>query len=515
LLRLDENIDDRRLVVVRLRNTQAASVAAAVQQYLTGLQQQFAQLVNTTISANESVERQVFVIAENVTNSLIVSATPRYQEEILNVIKELDVRPPMVMVQVLIAEVTLSNTFEFGTEFGFQDSLVFDRGKAVGSPPGSENPSNPGFNFNGNPIGPGPYPNIRSYQQEALAGQSLSNFAVGRASELVPYSGLVLSAASESVSILLRALQDEGRLQILSRPQIMTMHNQPAYVQVGANVARPGESTISAGVAQQSVIYENTGLILSILPLINDDGVIVMGIEAERSALGSELDPNAQDIPTGVNNQIVTIKPLNISKASTTISARDGQTVVFAGLITKQNQIRLRRIPYLSDVPVLGNLFKYESDEETRSELLVVMTPYLVRDDEDVETIKLRETERMSWCLSDVVNLTGDWGLQPGNCAFCKGDSPMIFPDIDPTGTMTCPVHTVPTHSYQSATESAPAGLGDPNLQPLPPENNGIVGPPVPEFEARRSTRVIYGPPPAEPAPAPAHLRLVRLPAPR
>jgi general secretion pathway protein D len=483
LLRLDEDVDDRRLTVVRLRNTQAASVATAVQQYLTNLQQQFQQLVQqSTITATESVERQVFVIAENVTNSLIVSASPRYQEEILKVIQELDIRPPMVMVQVLIAEVTLSDTFEFGTEFGLQDSLVFERGKAVGTPPGSDVQSNPGFNFNSSPIGA--YPNVRSYQQETMAGQSLTNFALGRSSSALGYGGLVLSAANESINILLRALQDEGRVQILSRPQVMTMHNQPAYVQVGANVARPAGTTISNGVSQQNVTYEDTGLILSILPLINDDGIIVMGIEAERSALGAESDQNATTISSGVaGSGPIVIKPLNRTKASTTISARDGQTVVFAGLITKTNRLTLRRVPYLANVPVLGNLFQFRSNSEARTELLVVMTPHLVKDEAEAELIKAQETQRMSWCLADVVNVTGDWGLGGGHCAFCNGEAPVIFPDVDPTG-----IHSLPTPA-EPLSDSRTSTSGESSSRRAEPMNvsadsGAIVGPPVPPSDS-------------------------------
>lgn len=526
LLRLDEDLDDRRLSVVRLRNTQASSVAAAVQQYLTNLQQQVQTqlLSNQSISAFESVERQVFVIPENVTNSLIVSASPRYQEEILRVIQDLDIRPPMVMVQVLIAEVTLNNTLEFGAEFGLQDSLVFDRGKAVGTPAGG--PANPGFNFGGYTN-----PNQSSYQQETLAGQSLTSFAVGRTSSTLGYGGLVLSAANESVNILLRALQDEGRLQILSRPQVMTMHNQPAYVQVGANVARPSGSTVSNGISQQNVLYVDTGIILSILPLINDDGVIVMGIEAERSALGSDADGTT--ISSGVvGGAPIVIKPLNITKASTTISARDGQTVAFAGLITKNNQVTLRRVPYLSDVPVLGNLFKFESNFERRSELLIVMTPYLIRDDNDAELMKLRESERMSWCLADVVNVAGDMGLRGGHCAFCNNDAPMIYPDSDPTGSRSFPTPAPPPlmNPQTSASEESSSRRED-SLQPVPvsTDNSGVVGPPVPEPDgaAMRSmnpallpanpTQVTYGPAPRPIAPAayqPANVPR-RLPAPK
>lgn len=499
LLRLDEDLDDRRLTVVRLRNTQASSVATAVQNYLQNLQQQVQTqlLSNQAISAFESVERQVFVVPENVTNSLIVSASPRYQEEILRVISDLDIRPPMVMVQVLIAEVTLNNTFEFGSEFGLQDSLVFDRGRAVNGAglPAASSAGNPGFNFNSSPLGN--YPNVNSFEQNKLAGQSLANFAVGRTNSTLGYSGLVLGAASDSISILLRALQDDGRLQILSRPQVMSMHNQPAYVQVGSDIARITGTNVTTGVVTQNVDDVPTGLILSILPLINDDGVIVMGIEAERSALGSEAD--GTPISNGAGGTI-NIRPITRTKASTTISARDGQTVVFAGLITKQDEMKLRRVPYLSDVPVLGKLFQYESNFEKRTELLIVMTPHLIKDEGDVEMIKMQESERMSWCLSDVVSVTGDWGLQGGHCAFCNGEAPVIFPDLDPTGSAV-PEHALPSapvpavEDPQSSTEGGDSSRRDAHLAPIPVSTDAAtIGPALPPSANREVAPAAYQP---------------------
>jgi hypothetical protein len=399
-----------------------------------------------------------------------------------------------------------------------QDSLVFDRGKAV--PFVTNGASNPGFNFNGmdeNVLNNSPlpnYPNVNSYAQETLAGQALSHFATGHTNGALGYGGLVLSAANESISILLRALQDEKRLQILSRPQVMTMHNQPAYVLVGANVARPGESTVTGtGVVQQSINYEDTGLILSILPLINDDGVIVLGVEAERSALGPETDPNTTIVPDGAGG-FVPIKPLNITRASTTISARDGQTVVFAGLIQKTDQSTLRRVPYLSDVPVLGNFFKFESNSESRNELLVVMTPYLIKDESDIEIIKNQESMRMSWCLADVVNVTGDWGLQGGHCAFCNNETPLIFPHTDPSGVTSPPTPPTPAlndSTSHSSTDEGQSTSHEPQLQPLPKPAEGVVGPSLPNSG---SPAIGNNEAPTSEV-SPAAYRPVRLPAPR
>ncbi|MGE0758921.1 MAG: secretin N-terminal domain-containing protein, partial [Pirellulaceae bacterium] len=462
LTRLDEEMQRRRLAVIRLRNTPAPNVAAAVTTYLTNQQTLIQQqLLNTqSISAYGRIEREVFVVAEEVSNSLIISASPQYFDEVVNMIQELDIRPPMVLVQVLIAEVRLDNIFEFGAEFGLQDSLVFDRGKALPVVP--ETPSVPGFNFGASPLPA--YPNARSYQQETLAGQSITNFALGRTNGALGYGGLVLSAANESISILLRALQDDRRLQVLSRPQIMTMHNQPAYVQVGADVARISETTVTQNNVVISAPDRATGIILSILPLINDDGVVVLGVEAERSAVDNTT-PGTQ-IGTDNNGNPITIPNVNLTRASTTISCTDGQTVVFAGLITNSRNVQLRRVPYLADVPVLGNLFQYQQDTQQRTELLIVMTPYIIRDDADAEMAKLRESERMSWCLSDVISVGGDPGLQGNNCLFCKTDTPVVYPDLDPTGSQAVSAPAMAKRDDPAAPTMATHGMAP--LIPVP-----------------------------------------------
>src|SRR5690606_4985904 len=225
LLRLDESdVETRKMFVYRLKNAPALDVANSISQFLITQQQIFLQQLqlNQAVSPIEQIDRQVVVVPELVSNSLIVSVTPRYYEQVLQIIEDLDFRPPMVMVQVMICEVLLTDDFEFGVELGLQDSLLFDRGI-----PGVS--SMPGFNFNGAGL-----PNNSTYGREDLAGQSISTFGLGRSSANLGYGGLVLSAASESISILVRALQDAGRLQVLSRPQVMALDNQVAFVQVGA-----------------------------------------------------------------------------------------------------------------------------------------------------------------------------------------------------------------------------------------------------------------------------------------
>ena len=165
----------------------------------------------------------------------------------------------------------------------------------------------------------------------------------------------MLSASSESISVLVRALQETGRLDILSRPQIMTLNNQPASVLVGARVPLIGSTTLNQVGQQNSIDREDVGLLLGVTPRISPDGLVVMEIDATRSSLGSIDD--GVPVQVDANGGVVRQPIINTTQARTTVSARSGQTIILGGLITKDRSIRTRRVPILGDVPVLGQLF--------------------------------------------------------------------------------------------------------------------------------------------------------------
>jgi hypothetical protein len=268
----------------------------------------------------------------------------------------------------------------------------------------------------------------------------------------------------------------------------MTLNNQPAFVQVGADVPRITDSTNTNAGVTQSVDDVPTGLILRIQPLINDDGVIVMTLDAERSFL------DTGSTPVALGNGAVAF-PIRRTTAQTTVSAKSGQTVVFAGLITTEQNRQTRKVPYLSDVPVLGHLFQFNSDFEERRELLIVMTPFIVRDDEDYEMIKMMESERMSWCLGNVAAIHGEVGLGGGSCLFCETDVPTLFPDDNPTGLEVLPGeqtelaqgydHNTPVEHEPPAVRIAPMPEAPTTLQPVQTTSMGtapgqrLYGPPT------------------------------------
>lgn len=409
ILRLDaSDIEDRRTDVYRLKNAPAQDVAAALTELLSQ-QQQLAGIQEGT-SLQQQLEQEIIVVPEPISNSLLISSSPRFYQNVVDLIEKLDELPPQVVIQVLLAEVELDGDAELGVELGLQDGILFQRSNQNSTLQNETAPyftdgSTPGFNFNsGGPLGN----NIFAPNSANVAGQGLSNFGVGRVNDTLGFGGLVLSASSESVSILIRALARERRLEVLSRPQIMTLDNQTASIVVGAEVPRiRGAILVQGAGVTQDIEYVPSGIILEVTPKINPDGSIVMQLSPEISRLAPPNDPE-QNV---VISPGVSARALEITKALTTVSAQDGETVMIGGLIRKSTEKEERKVPCLGDIPVVGHLFRYDRLSTRRSELLIILTPHVVRGRLDAERIKAIEAARMHWCLSDVEAIHGDLGL--------------------------------------------------------------------------------------------------------
>lgn len=453
LLRLDQrDIEQRKNMVYRLKNAPANAVAKSINDFLRS-ERTVQQAAPGAISPFQQIESEVVVVPEPVGNSLIISATPRFFEDIERLVEKLDAQPPQVMIQVLIAQVSLNNTNEFGVELGLQDSLLFDRsllGSLVTTTSTSQTSTpagivtstatnilgatnTPGFAWNGAPLG-----NSGSTQSLAtagdVAGQAVSNFGVGTTSPTLGYGGLVLSASSESVSVLIRALQQSSQLEVLSRPQIRTLDNQPAFIQIGQRVPRVNSAQVNQIGSVNGVILENVGLILGVTPRISPEGMVVMEVDAEKSEVDT-IDPG---IPISVSNsgQVIRSPIFNITTASTTVSANSGETIIIGGLITKNTNNIHRRVPYLSDVPVVGQLFRYDSMSNQRTELLIILTPYVIRGPEESARIKREEVARMHWCAGDVFDIYGPGVVEDQCPPLTDREVPVIFPDTNPRGTI-------------------------------------------------------------------------------
>lgn len=467
ILRLDSaDVRNRKSTIYRLKNVPATEVANSLSLFLRSESQLERTIAPQLMSPFEQIEREVVVVPETVTNSLIISATPRFYEDIIRLVEQLDERPPMVVIQVLIAEVELENHEEFGVELGLQDSLLFDRAQASAG-----TLATPGFRI-GEPVF-GPAAGFGN-----AAGQGLTDFAMGRGGGL-GFGGLVLSASSESVSVLVRALKQQRRLEVLSRPQVTTLNNQEAYVQVGQQVPQIQGVTLTQYGQTNNVTYTDVGVILRVIPRISPDGLVVMLIDAIRSDVGAEIE----GIPISVSatGQVIRAPRINSTLARTTVSAGSGQTVLLGGLINKAKTNVSRRVPYLSEVPVLGNLFRFDSDTSRRTELLIIMTPHVINSQDDMERIKKIEAARMHWCLTDVIAAHGDGGLRGRSDEWTDAETTVIYPDLKPGETM------VPGPTL------APEAVPTPPATPLPLQPTPAPPPPpsamAPGVEIRMQER--------------------------
>jgi general secretion pathway protein D len=487
VMRLDEaDVKQRRSLVYQLKNAPATDVALAINEFLRNKRQ-----VETAGPGSDNpfaqLEKEVIVVPEPVANKLILSATPKYFDEIKELIEKLDEQPPQVMIQVLIAEVMLGNAKEFGVELGIQDSVLFDRsllGDLVTTTSTSQQSTpagiltntqqnivaasnEPGFNFNNtNPLG-NSGSGLAVGSADQVGAQGLSNFAVGRGNMELGFGGLVLSASSQNISILLRALQETKRMDILSRPQVLTLDNQPAFIQVGQRVPRITGSTVNQNGSQNNVELENVGLILGVTPRISPEGNVVMEIDAEKSSLG----PEAEGIPVAVSldGTVIRSPRVDTTTAQATVSAANGETIILGGLITSSKRQVHRKVPVLGDIPVLKYLFSYDSVSDRRTELLIILTPHIIRSQDDSERVKQIELARMSWCAADVVNIHGDINLAPppGSMVPEDGAWEVIYPDVDPRG-------EAPRYQQSQPPIVEPA----PN-NPLPPRMEGAMAPPA------------------------------------
>ena len=455
LAKLDQTTTmQRKTAVYRLRNSPAIDIANAVNQYLLS-RRQLDSAVPGQSNAFAEIEREVVVVPEPIANKLILAATPRYFEEIQALIEKLDESPPQVMIQVLIAEVTLDDADEFGIELGLQDSVLFDRSllgdllttnvtENISTADGIVTTTQdiiqaatniPGLAFNST----GPLGNSGSSQSinnaDQIGSQGISNFSLGRTNEQLGFGGLVLSASSRNLSILLRALRESRRVEVLSRPQIRTLDNQPAYIQVGERVPRIIGSTTNQFGTSNSVQLEDVGLILGVTPRVSPDGKVVMEIDAEKSAVGSVNE--GIPISASLDGATVVRSPrVETTTAQATVAAADGETIVLGGLITENSEYVHRSVPFLGDIPLIEKLFRYDSYTKRRSELLIILTPHVIRTPEDNERIKQVEMARMSWCACDVYKLMDDIGYVPEESFehVDMGSPEVIYPDLNPTG---------------------------------------------------------------------------------
>lgn len=348
------------------------------------------------------------VVAEKTTNSLLIRGSTDEMAIIQQLVIDLDRAPREVLVQALLVEVELGNTHELGVELGFQDSVLFDRSvvdqlvtisQTTTAPNGTQTTNQniisrtaaPGFNFNNQPLG-----NNVAANPAHLASQGLSTLGVGRVNGDLGFGGLVLSAGSESVNLLLRALDANFSIDVLSRPQIRAVESHEAFIQIGQQVpVVDGVSVTPVGSANPVIRQDQAGIILKVTPRISPDGRVQLAVNAEKSAFNLTPGTGVPIFTDATNGNVIEAPIKDITTADTTVSVQSGQTIVLGGMITNDQIVVVRKVPFLGDIPFLGHLFRYDLNRHKRKELLVFLTPIVLDDYGHQECVKAAEMQHV------------------------------------------------------------------------------------------------------------------------
>ncbi len=279
---------------------------------------------------------EVKIIADETNNSLIFKARPKDYAIIKDVLKKLDIIPRQVLIEVLIAEVSLTNDVKYGVEWFIE---------------------NKGINIGGSPYNANMMLDAgKVLAQDTGLGKGLPGFTYAL------YDG------DASLRALINLLAENTDVDILSAPNILAADNQEARIEIGEDVPTLSESTISSGgVKTQGVQYRKTGIILQVKPYINDSGLVRMEVTQEVSKVNDQAT-------AGITSPRITNR-----KATTYIIARDGQHILMGGLMSTQYTVTHSGIPILKDIPVLGYLFGSKGTKKEKKELIFILTPHVIR----------------------------------------------------------------------------------------------------------------------------------------
>jgi general secretion pathway protein D len=306
-----------------------------------------------------SLSKDVNVVADKATNTLIITASRDDYKTLEEIIRQLDEPRPMVYIEALIMEVSVNKNFNIGVEWrGLKDV-----GNASLSGLGSNATGLGMAGFTGSSI----IPQVSSTGAVSMpAGFSLGVIGAG-----IQIGDILFP----NIGAVLQAYQKDSDVSILSTPQLLTLNNEDAEINVGKNVPYITRSDTSATATQvfgQSYEYKDVGIALKITPNINEDQFVRLKIDQQVTKLTGEQ----------------TSTPTTLKRtAKTTVVIKDNETVVIGGLIDDSTSIDTQQVPCLGDIPLLGWLFKTRGSGREKSNLFIFITPHIVRNQAEAAAI--------------------------------------------------------------------------------------------------------------------------------
>lgn len=357
---------ERGVFVYKLKHANATDLAAI----LTNVVARSQTVAQTTPGTRPPIrpltefEAPVQVFADKATNSVIISSTKGAFSKLQSVIRELDTRRKQVFVEAVILEVQVDRLRQIGSD----PLQVIGAGKS-GAIQGIG-----GFN--------------RPPEDLASVAQSISGIAAGATT-----GGAVTVLNTVNVRAFLQLLLSLTDTNILSTPQVLAADNQKAKIVVGENRPFPtGQAQGITGGTLVTIERKDVGVTLELTPQVLENDLIRLEIKQEITAIAENV---AQTIGTGAAT--VPVGPTTTKRSmETTTVAKDQQTLVVGGLVRDNIVISERKIPLLGDIPLLGWLFKFQSRAVEKLNLLVFLTPTLVRDEVDMVELNAKKSAELS-----------------------------------------------------------------------------------------------------------------------
>ncbi|MDA8413180.1 MAG: type II secretion system secretin GspD [Desulfobacteraceae bacterium] len=338
--------------VYYLENTDATEMAKVLDGVVKGISAQATATGQPGAAAPQTSpfeSGKITITPDKASNSLVIMASLNDYNNLTQVIKKLDRRSKQVFVQVVIAEVSLDKTRDLGVQTGavaagvlgkyLQGGGLYDPFGAFGQILGSSSASNTGLGIS------------------SLIGNQLTN-----------------NPKPVTAVALLQALDTNGLVNVLSTPNILTSDNKEAEIKVGENVPLVGSTTQSTFGTTQAVERKDIGINLKIKPQISEGNYIRLDINQEISAVKASKG-QAIDLVTTTRS------------AKTSIVVKDNETVVIGGLIQDQENETISKVPFLGDIPGLGWLFKTTNKSRSKTNLMILLIPHIIKDNSDLASI--------------------------------------------------------------------------------------------------------------------------------
>jgi general secretion pathway protein D len=320
-------------------------------------------------------KEEVRIVADEGTNSLVILATARDYDMIKEVLRQIDIVPRQVLIETVIAEIGLTNDLEFGVEWAITNGGInhllgttTTGGTTSGTTSGTTTTTS------------------SSVTSTAISNDALVNAA--KAGGKIGGGGLFSFVTDrDQFLVLINALASRSQVRSLATPHVIAADNREAHILIGEEVPILTSTSTNIGVSSpfisNNVQYRDTGKILTIVPQVNSAGLVNMEIRQEVSAVGAATFGNTNS-PSFTSRE-----------AETTVVVQDGESVLIGGIIDDQVQRVRSGVPFLMDVPVLGRLFRVDSDKTDRTELIILITPHVMRNRQEAQSVTHEFEERI------------------------------------------------------------------------------------------------------------------------